>query len=281
MMYTVGLVSAATDIIGDAIPAHLGAYFAAIDAGRFDQAVDQFTDDCLYAVPRAGIETQPRVVTEGRDALRERLEARGHLPRTHVVLLCVADGDQCLVEGIVAEASNGAPVSTFVASATLSPTDGRIERYLAYACDGARDPIPADTPPEAPASVPAVLDAYFGALDTGRFEAAADCFSDSVLYSHPPYKHTHIDGNTRVEFRGRDELLTAFRARGRQSFGHEILTCIQRGSHAILEGFVRDLPDGGSGSFISSVSLDADGRISRYVSFYCEPSVATRRATRA
>jgi len=270
---------AAPNIIGDAIPERLAAYYDAIDAGRFDEAADQFAGDCLYAVPPTGIETQPRVVTEGRDALRNRFDARGHRPRTHVVQLCVAEGNQCLLEGIVTDAANGAPVATFVGSAGLSSTDGRIERYLAYACDGARDPIPADSPQAAPASVSDVLDAYFGALDSGQFEAAADCFSDSVLYSHPPYRHTQIDGDQRVEFRGRSELLAAFRARGRQSFGHEILTCIQRGPHAILEGAVRDLPGGGSGSFISSLSLAADGRISRYVSFYCEPSVPTGRAT--
>lgn len=268
----------AAPAIGDAVPARLAAYYAAIDAGRMGEAADQFTDDCLYAVPGKGVETQPRVVSEGRAALRDRFEERGHLARAHVVLLCVADDDQCLVEGIVADTASGSPVETFVASATLSPLDGRIERYLAFGCDEARDPIPADAPHAAPASMSAVLDAYFGALDSGRFEAAAECFSDSVLYSHPPYKHTQIDGDRRVEFRGRDALLTAFRARGRQTFGHEILTCIQRGPHAILEGAVRDLPGGGSGSFISSMSLDANARISRYVSFYCEPAVSGRTA---
>ena len=273
-------MSAGTATIGDAIPARLAAYYAAIDAGRMDEAVDQFTSDCLYAVPGVGVETQPRVVSEGRDALRQRLDARGHRPRAHVVRLCVVEDDQCLLEGVVVETTSASPVATFVASAVLSAVDGRIERYLAFSCEEARDPIPADAPSAAPASVSAVLDDYFGALDSGRFEAAAACFSDSVLYSHPPYKHTQIDGDKRIEFRGRAALLAAFRARGRQSFGHEILVCIQRGPHAILEGVVHDLPDGGSGSFISSLSLDAKGRISRYVSFYCEPSVSARHAPR-
>jgi len=271
-------MTAGPAIIGDAVPASLAAYYDALDHGRLGEAADQFSDDCLYAVPAPGIETQPRVVTEGCDALRARFQERGHRQRAHAVRLCAVDGDQCLVEGVVTETPSGVPIETFVASATLGQRDGRIERYLAYACVGARDPIPTDAPHSSPAAVFDVLHAYFGALDTGRFEAAADCFSDAVLYSHPPYKHTQIDGDSRVEFRGRDQLLAAFRARGRQSFGHEIITCIQRGPHAILEGVVRDLPDDGSGSFISSLSLDGDGRISRYVSFYCEPSVAMRRA---
>ena len=56
----------------------------------------------------------------------------------------------------------------------------------------------------------------------------------------------------------------------------QFLESIQRGRHCILEGLVEGLPDGRSGSFISSLSLDDDGRIERYVSFYCEPSVARR-----
>ena len=46
-------------IIGDAVPASLAAYYDAVDHGRLDEAAGQFSDDCLYAVPAAGIETQP------------------------------------------------------------------------------------------------------------------------------------------------------------------------------------------------------------------------------
>ena len=53
-----------------------------------------------------------------------------------------------------------------------------------------------------------------------------------------------------------------------------MLTSIQRGPHCLFEGAVHDLPHGGTGSFISSLSLAADGTIRRYVSFYCEPGVA-------
>ena len=52
-----------------------------------------------------------------------------------------------------------------------------------------------------------------------------------------------------------------------------MLTSIQRGPHCLFEGAVNGLPGGGTGSFISSLSLAADGTIRRYVSFYCEPAV--------
>ncbi|HEU0170322.1 MAG TPA: hypothetical protein VFR26_02700, partial [Acidimicrobiales bacterium] len=60
---------------------------------------------------------------------------------------------------------------------------------------------------------------------------------------------------------------------GRQSFDHRVTTSIQRGPHGLIEGVVQGLPDGGTGSFVSSLTLDADGLIRRYVSFYCEPAV--------
>ncbi len=71
------------DPLGDPVPPSLARYYAAIDGGRFDEAVAQFTDDCLYAVPPAGIETLPRALTAGADTLRERFEARGMLAHAH------------------------------------------------------------------------------------------------------------------------------------------------------------------------------------------------------
>lgn len=259
---------------GDAVPPALAAYYERLDAGDFDGAIAACDPAVLYAVPGPGIETAPRIETRGGAALRERFEARGHLAsRQHRIDLCLVDGDECLVEGSIVQ-PDATLSGTFVASVTLGG-GGRIARYLAYWCPGAREPLPTATVADAP-DVDTVLARYFGELDTGDFAAAAECFSADVLYSHPPYKHTDNDGDQRVEFRGRAELTAAFQARGRQSFAHDILVCIQRGRHGMLEGAVRDLPGGGDGSFISTVSLDDDGRIARYLSFYCEPAVARR-----
>jgi hypothetical protein len=276
MRSTVSIEPASTDpslaepLLGDPMPPALASYYEDLDAGRAAAAATWFTETACYAVPGPGLETQPRLVTLGTEALRQRFDARGHLDRRHAVRLCTVEARHALVEGVVTDGS-GAPVATFVASATMAP-DGRIERYLAYGCEGAREPFRHDVE-GSPAEVREVLDRYFHALDAGRFDEAAACFSPDVLYSHPPYRHTGLDGDHRVEFRGREALLAAFQARGRQRFGHAILICVQRGAYALLEGAVHDLPHGGSGSFISSVSLDAAGLIQRYVSFYCEPSV--------
>ena len=153
---------------------------------------------------------------------------------------------------------------------------GLLDRYLAFSCAGARDPIPIDVGADVvPADAATVVHDYFIDLDAGRFEAAAAHFSDDVLYSHPPYKHTGIDDPNRIEFRGRPRAGGGVPVRGKASFGHDVLTSIQRGPHCIFEGAVHGVP-GGSGSFISSLSLAADGTIRRYVSFYCEPGVPLR-----
>jgi hypothetical protein len=163
------------------------------------------------------------------------------------------------------------PVGTFVASLVLTD-DGLIDRYLGYATRPAVEPGPVPGA-EPPADALEVLDRYFDELEAGEFAAAADCFSDDVVYSHPPYRHTDNAGDRRVEFRGRQELLAGFRSRGKRSFRHRILVRLQRGPSCLLEGVVDGLPGDGTGSFVSSLSLDRTGRIARYVSFYCEPSV--------
>lgn len=267
-----------TVLLGDTMPAALAAYYMALDQARMGDAAGAFSENALYAVPRPDvIETDARIETIGRDALLARFEDRGARPFVHDIALCVRDGSSCLVEGVSRVAATGLATVSFAASAQLDD-DGLIARYLAFATSSVISPGPADLAPAVPddgsfGSAADVLDRYFHALDRGEFEEAAGCFSADALYSHPPYRHTGLDGNHRVEFVGRDELLDAFRARGAQSFDHRLVSSIQRGPHCILEGLVENLPDGGTGSFISSLTLDEDGLIRRYASFYCEPGV--------
>lgn len=267
---------ATTAPLGDPLPAVLATYYRAIDTDRFAEAAATFSTEGLYAVPLPGvIETGPRTETVGRAALEERFLERGPKPWRHVVTLCVVAGPDALVEGVLVDDA-GTETASFVGSAHIGP-DGLLDRYLAFSCAGARDPVPTDVGPDAvPADAADVVREYFVDLDAGHFADAAAHFSDDVLYSHPPYKHTGIDDPARIEFRGRAALQAAFERRGQASFDHEVLTSIQRGPHCIFEGAVHNLPDGGTGSFISSLSLAAEGTIRRYVSFYCEPGVPRR-----
>jgi len=117
-----------------------------------------------------------------------------------------------------------------------------------------------------PGDTRTVLDAYFEHLGRGRFEDAAECFSEDCLYSHPPY----APGAGRAEFRGRAELVAGFVRRGYKSYAYRFAVVLQRGFGCILEGTAL------GGSFLSSLSLDADGRILRYATVYCEPPVPRR-----
>jgi SnoaL-like domain len=259
-------------LLGDPLPGALARYYEALDDGRPAEAAACFGPSARYATPpTAEDETAARIETVGAAALSERLVARGHKPRRHVPELCVVEGAVALLEGVLHD-ETGRPAATFVASARVG--DGTVDRYLAYMCNGARDPIPTDLgPDDVPADAATVLHDYFAALDEGRFADAAACFREDTLYSHPPYRHTGIDSPGRIEFRGRAALEAAFHQRGRTSFDHDLLACVQRGPHCLVEGVVRGLADGGTGSFISSLSLAGNGTIRRYVSFYCEPGV--------
>ncbi len=261
-----------TTQLGDLMPEALAGYYRDLDSGRRMEAAGRFSTDTVFALPPAdGIETGPRRLVHGRDELLEWFDERG--PRTHVhhIQLCARDGDRWLLEGVGVEPSSGEAFATFAASVQLDD-HGRISRYLSFMTAPAVEPPPGRNGVTTEAAAE-VLRRYFDALDTGAFEEAADQFSIDVVYSHPPYRHTGIDGNERVVFRGRDQLLAAFEARGKQNFDHRVLAIAQRGRHCLLEGVVEGLPDDRNGSFISSLTLDDDGLIERYVSFYCEPAV--------
>jgi len=260
---------------GDPLPPSLETYYAELDAGHIKEASSQFSTGVRYALPPlVGAETDARRVIEGRDDLLAWFEERGSKTYVHRLELCVHQGASCLVEGVGVESSTGEIIGTFVASAELDE-DGLIDRYLSYRTSPSTETAPAGDG-AAPADAADVLHRYFDALDAGAFDEAADQFSEGVVYSHPPYRHTGLDGHERVVFRGRPELRAAFTARGRQSFDHRLLVIGQRGPRCLVEGIVEGLPNGRDGSFISSLTLDGDGRIQRYLSFYCEPAVPRR-----
>jgi hypothetical protein len=150
---------------------------------------------------------------------------------------------------------------------------GLIARYLAFSCE---PPVALPPRSDSPASMgfaEAAVRGYFDNLDSGHFGESAAWFSEDVLYCHPPYKHTGITSNRRVDFKGRSELLAAFRERGKTEFVHRVLELIQRGPNALFEVVTEGLPGAGFGSAVCSLSLDDDGRIRRYLAFYTEPGV--------
>src|SRR4051794_34114176 len=200
-------------------------------ATRFD-GVGSFAKDALLAYwDGAGEETAPRTLAHGSDQIRAALPHAAFAGGRPEILVQLDDGADCLLEGRLTGGSDG-PAKTFAASLQRDRT-GAITRCLLYRTplvepsrtwDGDSDSSPGDAR--------TVLDAYFEHLGRGRFEDAAECFSEDCLYSHPPY----APGADRAEFRGRAELLAGFRRRGYKSYPYRFAVVLQRGFDCILEG---------------------------------------------
>jgi hypothetical protein len=223
-----------------------------------------FAEDALYAYwDGHGDETAERTLLRGREQITGAL-AYCRLER----LLSLQDDENWFVEGVCLD-SAGHTAASFGASAQLDAA-GQITRCLAFHCP----PVP--PPPRSSETEPGcaleILERYFRHLVAGELAETCECFSVDCLYSHPP----DTAGGPRAEFRGRDELLEGFRTtRGPRSSRPEILCCAQRGADAFIEGVVNN-DAGPKGSFVSSVTLDADGLIRRYIAFYTSSRIPRR-----
>lgn len=253
------------------VPTSVAAFLDALSHGGPADASDSLAPGAILAFLPEGEETSPRAVVS-TTASREALVAAGaRVGGAREVLVAVLDGDRVLVEGLTTWAGQSTP-GTFMASFRLDAA-GRISRFVEFGCREQVRFAPSAGGRAASAVAPELVDRYFHALDSGAFPEAAACFSDGTLYSHPPYKNTGITDPNRVQFDGRPALLEAFGHRGAQTFGHEIIAMAHNGEHCLFEGRVFDLPDDRVGGFVSSLTLDADGLMERYVSFYAEPAV--------
>jgi hypothetical protein len=257
-----------TTLTDHRLPAAVGTLLDALRDGDLGAAAAAVPDGALSALPGGdGPETAPRVIAQDSGTLRRALEPAFGGRRAKVLACVTPNDDDCLLEGHLVDAQ-GLAVETFVASYQLR--GGRIARQLVYTCPLVEPSRTwgAGGSNDAPGDARAIVDRYFEHLDASEFEAAAACFSPDALYSHPPYG----PGQSRAEFRGRGELLAGFRRRGpKPDRAHHIDLSPQRGSECFLEGYTIDEPRGGT--FISSLSLDADGLIQRYLAVYCEPIV--------
>lgn len=193
-------------------------------------------------------------------------------PATPVI--AVTDGAVTFVEACTAGSGVASPGS-LILTATHDAA-GRIARLVVLTGAGV-DPPSVDPPSTDPVDhdgawpeIAPLLDRYFADLEASDFEAAVGWFSPDCLYSHPPYS---VD-DARVDFRGRDALLDGFvHKRGKTSSRHGLLRVVQDGRHGFVEGFAAANHISDGSTFLSSVSLDGEGRIERYVAYYAAPQV--------
>jgi hypothetical protein len=117
---------------------------------------------------------------------------------------------------------------------------------------------------------------YFTRLESGDFVAAANCFSESARYSHPPYADEPT-GSARHEARGRDEILGLFRRRGPRSTHHQITAIANADDHYFVSGIISDTDGVVVGSFVSELIFDAEARqFTSYAAYSSRPAVWTR-----
>jgi hypothetical protein len=119
---------------GDSTPgdAHavLNAYFEHLGSGRFGEAANCFSRDCLYSHP-------PYARGAGRAEFRGHAELlagfvrRGYKPYEYTLEVTLQRGHECMIEG---RASGG----SFLSSLSLDE-EGLIHRYAAFYCE---PPVP-------------------------------------------------------------------------------------------------------------------------------------------
>jgi len=115
---------------------------------------------------------------------------------------------------------------------------------------------------------------YLDQLEAGYAEAAAACFATDAIYSFPPRT---VEG-ARGIVNGRDAIEAVFRARGVNDARHHVEQVVAtdeaNGANSfVILGFVDGLGVGSvsMATFVSTVHLDTDGLISRYVAHMCVP----------
>lgn len=231
-----------------------------------------FTEGAYYATPAPGrVETAPRWETVGAAALRSRFAERGAVPWTHSIGLAIASGSDVLVEGVVRD-RDGVDASVFLLGVRV--VDGLIDRFVAFASAEVAGPPRADVRSDEPAAdVRAMIGRYFSDLERRDAGSAVRHFTPSVTFSHPLHRRTGSEDQPRVAVRGRSDLRAALDTGRLWGVDHRPGLFVQRGRRALMEGVTSDRRTGEHGSFMATMTIDADGSIDRYVEFSCRPAV--------
>jgi hypothetical protein len=118
-----------------------------------------------------------------------------------------------------------------------------------------------------------LLDRYFWCLEFGDFVGAADCFSASARYSHPPYAGDPPEAG-RHEAQGTEEILALFRRRGVRRTRHEITAAAHAGDRLFVSGVVKDAEGAVVASFVSEALFDRDlDKFVEYAAYSSRPPV--------
>ena len=123
-----------------------------------------------------------------------------------------------------------------------------------------------------------VVERYLHGLERFDLDAVLACFTEDAFYSHPPYSDSD-NGGLRHEVTGHADLVRLFERRGhRPGVRHDIThAAIEGGSGFVAGTFSRaDAAATAAGSFVSAVTLAADGRIAAYAAYASVPAVGAQ-----
>lgn len=257
---------------GDPLPTSVEDLLTAFATGDPEGAAACFSADAIWAPPSdEDHETAARAVHQGGE-IAGALAADPQMGRAHDVRVCLHEGDDCLLEGEI-RGDDGTSHRGYGMSLQLAD-DGKISRVLLFRIDPVVDNAGTDRDNPSGVEIQAQIDEYLHELDAARFENATTYFSADGMYLHPPY----APNTPRVAYAGSEELLAGFEKRGAQTWEHYTDVSIQRGAYMMFEGHVLidGTPEGPTGCFISSATVDEDGKILRYLAFYTAPMLSRR-----
>lgn len=116
-------------------------------------------------------------------------------------------------------------------------------------------------------STPQAVSRYFEGLDAGDHSFALSVFAENATYSHPGLG----DAPQRRTLHGRDAISKYLADRGDKPWVHVVTRIFCEGASCLLEGVVRTEATE-IDSFVSSVDLNSDGLILRYVTYASFPA---------
>jgi hypothetical protein len=123
------------DESGTDIRRALDEYFADLQAARFEAAMRNYSEDCLYSHPPYS-PGATRAEFRGRPELLAGFEARGPRPARIFIDLSIQRGADLMLEGhAFSDGTPEGPQSSFVSSVSVDPA-GKIRRYVAFQCRG-------------------------------------------------------------------------------------------------------------------------------------------------
>jgi hypothetical protein len=121
--------------------------------------------------------------------------------------------------------------------------------------------------------LPDIAKVYFHSVRLADFEAAAQCFSPDVFYSHEAFDPGSAGPTgTRLEARSREDLVRLFRMRGDRNWKHHIQVDAV-GNKFFIQGVVTDEEENEVLSFVSIGTLADDGLIKSYIEYDARPAV--------